>query len=273
MPVVDSVPLIVTGKPKVTCETPADEGAVTAKLLADTADAPVPASDITCVFAPVLVKEMLLKAMELRPTPGIMLALEPVKTIEEVPALNESPVLVEKFIPVPFMLNVTVELPRLIVRVLLVVDNRDEAVTLKLLVLKVPAKRLIAPETVKASAKSKTSPVPENVNNPNDFPLLVMVAGSAIVTVPVWVKVMPTDKVTLPFIVILADPVNVPVNPVQLILLAPVLPPEIVQVPVERLVKNTSSTLVGTDAPPAPPDVVAHLVPAVPSQLAVPPTQ
>ena len=78
---------------------------------------------------------------------------------------------------------------------------------------------------------------------------------------------------TLPDTVIPELPAKVPVNPVQLIDLAPVLPDEIVQVPVERFVKNTSSALVGTEAPPAPPDVVAHLVPAVPSQFAVPPTQ
>jgi len=79
--------------------------------------------------------------------------------------------------------------------------------------------------------------------------------------------------VTLPDTVIPELPAKVPVNPVQLIDFAPVLPDEIVQVPVERFVKNTSSALVGTEAPPAPPDVVAHLVPAVPSQFAVPPTQ
>ena len=78
---------------------------------------------------------------------------------------------------------------------------------------------------------------------------------------------------TLPDTVIPELPAKVPVNPVQLIDLAPVLPDEIVQVPVERFVKNTSSALVGTEAPPAPPDVVAHLVPTVPSQFAVPPTQ
>ena len=54
---------------------------------------------------------------------------------------------------------------------------------------------------------------------------------------------------------------------------APVLPAAMVQVPVDRLSKKTSSAVVGTLAPPAPPDVVAHLVPAVPSQDAVPPTQ
>jgi hypothetical protein len=70
-----------------------------------------------------------------------------------------------------------------------------------------------------------------------------------------------------------AVPVIVPVCPVQLILNAPVLPVEIVQVPVDAAVKNTASAKLGTDAPPAPPEVVDHLVPAVPSHAAVPPTQ
>ena len=78
----------------------------------------------------------------------------------------------------------------------------------------------------------------------------------------------------LPATEIAAVPVIVPVNPVQLIDLAPVLPVAIVQVTApEAASKNTSSADVGTDAPPPAPDVVAHLVPAVPSQLAVPPTQ
>jgi hypothetical protein len=79
--------------------------------------------------------------------------------------------------------------------------------------------------------------------------------------------------VTLPATVIAAVPVIVPVKPVQSMLAAPVLPAEIVQVPVDRFVKKTASAVVGTEAPPAPPEVVAHLVPAVPSQAAVPPTQ
>jgi hypothetical protein len=52
-----------------------------------------------------------------------------------------------------------------------------------------------------------------------------------------------------------------------------VLPAAIVTVPLEFASKKTSSAVVGLDAPPAPPDVVAHLVPAVASQEAVPPTQ
>jgi hypothetical protein len=60
---------------------------------------------------------------------------------------------------------------------------------------------------------------------------------------------------------------------VQLIDLAPVLPVAIVQVPLDVASKNTSSAVVGTDAPVGPPAVAAHLEPAVPSQDAVPPRQ
>lgn len=93
------------------------------------------------------------------------------------------------------------------------------------------------------------------------------------VSVPVYVYVIPATSVMPPETAMAAVPVNVPVNPVQVIDLAPVLPVEMVQVPVEAASKKTSSALVGTLAPPAPPDVVDHLVPAVPSQFAVPPTQ
>lgn len=51
-----------------------------------------------------------------------------------------------------------------------------------------------------------------------------------------------------------------------------VVVPDVVTVHVpEPASKNTLSDDVGTAAPPAPPEVVAHFVPAVPSQVAVPP--
>lgn len=79
---------------------------------------------------------------------------------------------------------------------------------------------------------------------------------------------------TLPDTVIAAVPVKVPVNPVQLMESAPVLPVAMVTVLApDDAVKNTASADVGTLAPPAPPSVADHLVPAVPSQDAVPPTQ
>lgn len=116
-------------------------------------------------------------------------------------------------------------------------------------------------------------PLPLIVTAPSILPALVRVPVPARVSVPLYVTVIPAAKVTLPDTVMAVLPAKVPVNPVQLMDLAPVLPVAMVQVPVDRLVKNTSSADVGTLAPPAPPDVVDHLVPAVPSQFAVPPTQ
>ena len=68
--------------------------------------------------------------------------------------------------------------------------------------------------------------------------------------------------------------VNVPVNPVKFKERQTTLTDVFVTVTApDAPSKNTSSAAVGTAAPPPPPDVVAHLVPAVESQLAVPPTQ
>jgi hypothetical protein len=115
--------------------------------------------------------------------------------------------------------------------------------------------------------------VPVKVKDEKDLPALVMVAVlSIVITPPLYV--IPGTSVMLPETVKGAVPFIVPVNPVQLIDRAPVLAPKSVQVMApEAASKNTSSALVGTDAPPAPPDVVAHLVPAVVFQLLVPPTQ
>lgn len=116
-------------------------------------------------------------------------------------------------------------------------------------------------------------PDPLIVKGPIVLPAVVNVPVPFNVSVPLYVTVIPATSVTLPDTVMAAVPANVPVNPVQLMDLAPVLPLEMVQVPVDRLSKNTSSVLLGMEAPPGPPDVVAHLVPAVPSHAAVPPTQ
>jgi hypothetical protein len=80
------------------------------------------------------------------------------------------------------------------------------------------------------------------------FPLVVNVPVAVSVNVPVYVKLCPATKVTLPATDMLAVPVSVPVNPVQLIDLAPVLPDAIVQVTApDAALKNTSSAVVGTD--------------------------
>ena len=168
--------------------------------------------------------------------------------IVDVPALSV------KLVDVPkatteelFALNVTVLLPKLIVRALLLLDDSCVAVTLKLLVVKVPWVRVIAPDDVKASPNVTVIPAPLIVNGPIVFPAVVSVAVAFNVSVPLYVTVIPATSVTLPDTVMAVDPANVPVNPVQLIDLAPVLPAEIVQVTTpEAPSKYTSSADVGT---------------------------
>ena len=80
--------------------------------------------------------------------PPVITALEPEQIIVEVPALNVRLVFVPVLTAVAVVVNVTVELPRLIVRVLLLLDESCVAVTLKLLVVKVPVVKVIAPEQV-----------------------------------------------------------------------------------------------------------------------------
>lgn len=90
---------------------------------------------------------------------------------------------------------------------------------------------------------------------------------------PVNEYVIPVDSVKLPKIFKVELPANVPVNPVKFRLRQFAVAATVQVTAPDAASKNTSSALVGTDAPPAPPDVVAHLVPAVPSQFADPPTQ
>jgi hypothetical protein len=89
-------------------------------------------------------------------------------------------------------------------------------------------------------------PLPFIMRGLNVLPAVVKVPVPFMVTVDVCEYVIPATSVILPLTVIKPVPVIVPVKPVQLIDLAPVLPVEIVQVPVERSLKNTSSADVGT---------------------------
>ena len=85
---------------------------------------------------------------------------------------------------------------------------------------------------------------------------------------------MPEANVSEPDMLIAPLPANVPVKPEKLILPQPVLPVAIVTVVLpDSESKKQLSELVGIACPPAPPELDAHFVPAVPSQLAVPPTQ
>jgi hypothetical protein len=107
-------------------------------------------------------------------------------------------------------------------------------------------------------------------------PAVVNVPVPVIVIVPVKpVEPLMVEAITkLPATVNEPEPVKFPVNPVQVTDFAPVFPAEIVTVLAPELaLKKTSSAVVGMAAPPVPPEVVDHLVPAVPSHAAVPPTQ
>jgi hypothetical protein len=96
------------------------------------------------------------------------------------------------------------------------------------------------------------------------------------VTGPAKDHVVVVDKVMLPDTVILRElpPENVQVAPVVVMLLhkSPTLPIVIVGDP-ESDVTNTSSTDVGTDAPPDPPLVVDQLVVFDELQVPEPPRQ
>jgi hypothetical protein len=99
--------------------------------------------------------------------------------------------------------------------------------------------------SVDASPRVTVPPVAFTVTEPNVLPPVVSVPVAVKVNVPEYVNVCPATKVTLPATEMAAVPAIVPVWPVQVIDLAPVLPVEIVQVPVDKLEKNTSSADVG----------------------------
>jgi hypothetical protein len=100
--------------------------------------------------------------------------------------------------------------------------------------------------TVTASPSVTVIPEPEIVKEVKVLAAVISVLIPVIVIVPVCVYVIPATSVTLPAILMFSLPAIVPVNPVQLIDLAPVFPALIVQVPVEAASKNTSSADVGT---------------------------
>ena len=99
-------------------------------------------------------------------------------TIVDVPALNVRPVDVAQAMLLE-VLNVTVDDPRLIVRVLELLDDRDDAVTLKLLVVKVPFVIVIVPEETNASCSVYVPPVAKNSVFGSVFPAVVMLKVEA----------------------------------------------------------------------------------------------
>jgi hypothetical protein len=162
------VPLMVWSALTLSAEIPVVVRPVTDRLLK------VLLVDKVCVEPLVLVKLTLLKVCE----PPAKVALAFVSTMLDVPALNVRFVFVMKLTAPDDALNVTVELPKLIVRVLLLLDDRDVAVTLKLLVVSVPLVTVIEPEDVKASLNVQVAvemPVNPKPVAPSVFPEVVIV--------------------------------------------------------------------------------------------------
>ncbi len=111
------------------------------------------------------------------------------------------------------------------------------------------------------------------------LPAMVMLLPVVVETnesVPPQLWVMPDEKVTEPDVLVptvrVPLPVSVPLKPVKL-MERQTAPVPMVIVPTEGAVKKTSSAAVGTDWPPVPPELAAHLTPAVVSQVPVLPTQ
>jgi hypothetical protein len=107
-------------------------------------------------------------------------------------------------------------------------------------------------------------------------PFVVIVAEVVApkVMFPVSASVIDAESVRFPVGAnVFALPAKVPVKPVKSMLWQAPPPAAHVTMPPECVSKNTSSELVGTVAPPAPPDVVDHFDAAVESHDAVPPTQ
>ena len=149
-----------------------------------------------------------------------------------------------------------------------------------MLVVKVPLVNVRAVDTLKASAIDHVAEEKPEFPNVNIelivFPLEVITYDPLFGVknkFPVCVHPMPEAMVRLPAILILRAPPKMPVKPVKFKLRAALAAETVTVTAPELASKNTSSALVGTVSPPGPPDVAAHLVPAVPSQLAVPPTQ
>jgi len=107
-----------------------------------------------------------------------------------------------------------------------------------------------------------------------DLPLVVNVQIPAMFKLSECVQVIPEDAVTFPSLTVTeSSPANVPVNPVKFKLLQSCGTLTVQVTDPLAASKNTSSADVGLEAPPEPPEDEDHLVPDVPSQLAVPPTQ
>ena len=112
-------------------------------------------------------------------------------------------------------------------------------------------------------------------SGPSKIVFLIIVLGAAMVIVPVFDHVVVADRVMLPETVMVPVDAIVQVEPVVVKLKQGLVVPAttvIVGEPESTLI-ITSSAAVGTDAPPAPPEVSDQFVVVVASQLPLPPRQ
>lgn len=183
------------------------------------------------------------------------------------------PRLVAKTDPVPVRLR-TPDAPKANVLVLVLAELNAAALRVLLFISSVPLVKVMVPVDVKLSARVSVVAAVVLVIGPKENPAEVSVEVAFMVSVPVWLQVIPVTSVMLPETVMLPLPLMVPVYPVQFIDKANA-PVTIVAVPVPLFPsKNTASAAVGAaTVPPVPPDVPDQLVFVVASQVPVPPTQ
>lgn len=186
-------------------------------------------------------------------------------------------------VAVPFC-KVIADEPSVRTLVFELLETKRPKVQVWLFVSKVPLVRVMmcVVNCVKASCSWNVPPAPSNVMEDKEFPAVVIRHVPEVEVKSILAVVPAAVVVYLPEASLKRFPATViatsegceiePACPVQSRVLQ-AIPVASVQTPVELASKNTSSEVVGTAAPPAPPEVVAHLEPAVPSHVAVPPTQ
>ena len=151
---------------------------------------------------------------------------------------------------------------------------------MKLLVLNVPLVIVVdLPELVeRLDPSAQAPPTPLNSMDPDRVTVLVVMVCPVVVELNV---ILPVDDHVVAAIKVI-DPAMfkvgvVPVAkvtvPAETLMFKQASAPVIVTVYVPAWLKNTESAVVGTEAPPGPPDVADQLVVLVVFQVPVPPTQ
>jgi hypothetical protein len=194
--------------------------------------------------------------------------------IVDVPAFNVELPLKSQTVPIP--VNVTVDDPRFKISDVVEITH-DPAVMELLFVFRVDdPERSSWPATVKLELIFTVNPGVYKYRLVSVFPFVETdkLPEAEILMAPVAVHVVPESIVKFPVRSRLPEPAIVPTKPVVASVPVPIPAESIVTVPEPLLAsKIAASKKPGTEAPPAPPDVVDHLVPAVKSQIAAPPTQ